>query len=260
VTGGGRTAWLEHVAPEACGLPEAATTPLPAGRMQVALASPCRAREALRWRYAGLEHAAALDDTGRATITLDAFPGIATPLAVVFADATTGDLTVTTAGLDRISRVALVWRGPASLSLAAFERGAATNGDGHVASRSPSSPAVAARNAASGSGATGFLAAAAADTATEIDRVAVYTHLHRPDEPPGLVAFAVETPVAASAGQPCPSATATEIPARLLVFTPGAEPATHRIVVALACGPALAPGAVAEPETRLLPALRLGAR
>lgn len=184
-----KPAWLKQLAPGACGVPTLTAQPLPAGRMQVLLASACRAGEVVTWRYGGTERTAMLRSDGRLDLTVDGFAGTSTPLEIVLADSTRAELPLEAENLGGVTKVALVWRGTADLDLHAFEHAALPGRAGHVWSGAASTAADAGRTASQGQRGTGFLSLS--DGAGPTDQVEVYTFVHAARESPGHIAFAV---------------------------------------------------------------------
>lgn len=282
-------AWLKHLAPGACGVPSIATKALAAGRMQIEIASLCRAGEALTWRYGGSERQATFDPAGRVDLAVDGFAGTATAVEIVLADASRAELPFEALDLRVVTKVALVWRGPADLDLHAFEHAAAPGQGGHVWVGAASSAPEAASRAALGPRGAGFIGSSA--TGGTGDQVEVYSFVHARDEARSHIGFAVTRKPApprpvgpapdaatskaestdaaeAASARPetkpalppaCDPEALTEVPVRIIVLVPGTAPATHRAILGPGrCGEA---GTTAPSfDTALLPALRLGPR
>ncbi len=289
-----KPAWLKQLAPGACGVPAITAKALPAGRMQVLLASTCRAGEMVSWRYGGAEYQAKLDGAGRLDLTVDGFAGTSTLVEIVLADSTRVELPLEAENVGGVTKVALIWRGPADLDLHAFAHAAAPGKAGHVWSGAASSATDASRAAGQGPRGAGFLSAPAATGPG--DQVEVYTFVHAAREGPGHIAFAVarkaiepqtpepktpepktdadkpaeqksdvdkpedtkaDTPVATV--PTCNPAALAEVAFRIVVAVPGQPPVTTKGIVAAAeCG--ARPNAATGFDTALLPALRLGSR
>jgi predicted deacylase len=209
--------------------------------------------------YGGGEFAARLDGSGSADVTLDCFAGNATPVEVRFQDETSASAAVEALDLDKVSKIAILWRADANLDLHAFEYAAAHGGAGHVSPAAASSLAeVRARTEAFARG-HGFLSSVAdAETsAGSGDRVEVYTFLHREGQSAGQVAFAVdyETRGAMPASIHCGDGALASVPFRIVTWSRrGIVTREAGAFAPAACGAELAE--IARFATTQLPALR----
>ena len=122
-----------------CGLPATKATALEAGRMRVVVTSSCRAGQEIAWTYGGAEFQTTLDGQGRQEFIVDAFAGISTPVEIKFTDDTLISLPVEALGLDRLAKIAVIWRAPVELGLHAFEYAALPGDTGHISAATPSS-------------------------------------------------------------------------------------------------------------------------
>jgi hypothetical protein len=226
--------------------------------MELQIQSPCRAGETVRWRYGGATQEAALDEEGRVQLLVDCFVGTTTPVEVAFKDGTRAELPVETRDLEHVSKVALVWQGPADLELNAFEHASPPGGPGHVWSGARSTEEEAMKGDANGRGGAGFLGTSAKGSAA-VDSLEVYTYVSSPRDAPGIVAFAVAASALKDEGAGCEAASGREVAFRLVMLTRGAGPIVTRGIAAVA-GCDAAPGEAIRLETTQLPALRLGQR
>ena len=241
-------------------MPAITTKALPAGRMQVLLASSCRAGETLTWRYGGTERQLKLDGEGRADLTVDAFAGTSMSIEMVLADGTRVELPLEAENLGGVTKVALVWRGPADLDLHAFEHATAPGKAGHVWSGAASSAVDASRNSARGPRGAGFLSTSPASGGG--DRVAVYTFVHATREGPGHISFAVQRH-AVPAAKPAELKSADLEPAEPIAAEANAEaekpseltPEAPVASIPVASSPVCNPAALAEVPFRLIVAV-----
>ena len=185
--------------------------------MRVSLTSPCRAGQELIWTYAGSEFSAKLDASGKLVLVVDCFAGASSPVELKLADGSQLSLPVNAADLDRVSKVALIWRGDVDLDLHAFEFAATVGEPGHVWSRAPASlDGVRERSEKTPRGA-GYLSTVLSSD-TRHDRIEIYTFLHRDGHVTGQIGFAVDhaSRGAMPSGDTCGSGARAEIPFRLV--------------------------------------------
>ena len=115
--------------------------------MLVRVGSPCRAGQTIRFGYGNATIERQLDQSGGLELTLDLFAGTSSPIEIVFADGASRELPARANDLDKVDKVALIWRSTVDLDLHVFEYGAGFGQPGHVWSQAPSS-ALAAREQA----------------------------------------------------------------------------------------------------------------
>lgn len=151
---------VKKLAAGACGVPETKTEPLAAGRMQLTLVSSCRAGQEIVWSYGGAEFAAKLDAAGKLDVIVDCFAGATTPVDMTLADGTELSLPVTALDLDKVTKVAVIWRAAVDLDLHAFEYAAQAGEPGHVWSGGPGSLDAARERLDKASRGAGFLSTA----------------------------------------------------------------------------------------------------
>jgi hypothetical protein len=158
------------------GCPEAsiAITPLPAGQARLELRSPCRADEEVQIRYASLEFFRRIDNAGGLDFIFDCIGGADKQVQLSFLDGSALRRIVPTHDLDRVTKVAAIWRGPVNLDLHAFEYAAKFGGPGHVWAGAPSSLAEAREASARDGHFHGFLSLQA-DGRAKGDQLEVYT-------------------------------------------------------------------------------------
>lgn len=239
-----------------CTDPDIATEPLPGGHMRIVVKSACRAGQAVSLAYGGAELVRKIDNAGNLDLTLDCFAGADTPVDVRMADGTTRRLPVVAKDLDRVSKVAVLWKAPVELDLNAFEYAARLNESGHVSAARPSSLAEAERQAAAGHRGRGFMSSIAG-TATG-DRLAVYTFVHAAEQASGVVGLALDYKSRGElATEPmCGKAALAEVPFRLVMRPRGGQVERHAGTIAAAeCGARILPAARLNQAT--IPALAI---
>jgi hypothetical protein len=239
-----------------CSNLDIATEPLAGGRMRIAVKSACRAGQVVTLAYGGAELVRKIDNAGSLDLTLDCFAGADTPVEVRMADGTTRRLPVVTKDLDRVSKVAVLWKAPVELDLNAFEYAARLNEIGHVSAARPSSLDEAQRQAATGHRGRGFMSSIA-DTATG-DRLAVYTFVYAAEQASGVVGLALDYKSRGDlAAEPmCGKAPLAEVPFRLVMRLRGGQVERHAGTIAAAeCGARILPAARLNQAT--MPALAI---
>lgn len=126
---------------------------LPAGLMRVALLSPCRRTQTVRFVYAGFEFQRRFAEAGDLDMRLDCFAGDSAAVDVIFEDGSQVALAVAALDLHRVAKIAVLWEAPVNLDLHAFEYAARLDAPGHVWAGVPSSAEEAeARTAETGRG------------------------------------------------------------------------------------------------------------
>lgn len=226
-----------------CGQAAATATPLPAGRMRVVLESGCRAGQDIVWTYGGAEHEARFDALGRAELLVDCFAGATTPVVVRFLDTSSMSLPIAAKDLDAVSKIALLWRAPVDLDLHAYEYAARPGEPGHVWSGAPSSPTEAEEHRNADGRGTGFMSTLARGEG-RLDKIEVYTFLHRDGQALGLVTTAVDFASRGSrAAEPyCGTGVSAEVAFRITTFSRGQVRSEPGLVAAAACDTSIADG------------------
>lgn len=225
-------------APPACGAPQIETQPLAAGRMRVAIAAGCRAREDVHLVYGGADQIARLDDSGRLTWVLDAFAGDKDQLELRFDGGVKSTVPVKANDLDRVSKVAVVWQRPVDLDLHAFEYAALAGSRGHVWAGAAGTSDAAASAVGSERKGRGFLSTANDGTGAG-DRVEVYTFVHAEVQAAGAVGLALDH--ATRGDDPgettCGKGDLAEVPYTVVVLARGSSPRRESGLIAAApCG------------------------
>ena len=189
---------------EACPAPEIGIVPLPGGRMQVRVNSPCRSGQEIGVSYDTIVLKRTLPASGTGVFVIDLFASDRKSVDMTFADGTRRVLPAVARDLDRVSKVAIRWRAPVNLDLHVFEHAATAGGPGHVWSQAPSSAEAAVDAARSNGLGHGFLNAF--DDGND-DKLEIYTYVHGTQDQGTPVAMALDhetrgsQPTAATCGQ-----------------------------------------------------------
>lgn len=211
-----------------CGAPEVTAEPMDGGLMRIRVAAGCRPNEAVQISYGGAEMIRRLDAWGALDFPLDCFVGASSSVELRFADGSRKTLPVTANGLDKVSKVAAIWRSPVNLDLHVFEYGAAFEAPGHVWAKAPGSAAAAHMMSEAERRGRGFLSAADGDQ-TLGDKVEVYTFFHNDQQASGSIALALdyETRGESPSGATCGRGALAEVDFRVVILPRGGQPATQ---------------------------------
>jgi hypothetical protein len=165
--------------------------PLGAGLSRITVKSLCRPSYRVRFQYGGFEFVRALDSNGSHEFILDCFLGDTSGLTAVFDDGASIDIPVRTSGLDRVTKVALIWRGPVNLDLHAREYAALSPDAGDVWAKAPSSRASAEERIRQEGRGRGFISTSS-EGGSEGDQLEVYTFIHSGTQAAGVIAMALD--------------------------------------------------------------------
>lgn len=174
-----------------CRATDVTTEPLDGGQMRIRIAAACHPGEAVQLSYGGAEFIRKLNAYGSLDFVLDCFAGSASAAELRFADGTKQTLPVVAKDLDKLSKVAVVWRAAANLDLHVFEYGARDDEPGHVWAKAPSSIGAARVQAQADKRGHGLLGAID-DAETLGDKVEVYTFMHNDDQTSGAISMALD--------------------------------------------------------------------
>jgi hypothetical protein len=172
-----------------CGL-SASAEPIGAGQSELKISAPCSPRQKVRLRYDTIELVRVLDESGRLTLTFSCFLGDI-PLTVSFENGPSIPVQLHPIGLDRVTSVAVVWKGSVNLDLHAFEYAASLSGENHIWPGAPSSLQQAKEHIRRDSRGHGFISQAS-DGSGEGDQVEVYTFVNEPNQNSGAVTLALD--------------------------------------------------------------------
>lgn len=170
---------------------EISTEPLDGGQMRIRINAGCHAGEAVQLSYAGAEFIRKLNNWGALDFVLDCFAGSASAVEVRLADGTRKTLPVVASDLDKVSKIAVVWRSAVNLDLHVFEYGARDEESGHVWAKAPSSVQSARIAAQTDKRGHGVLSAVD-DSESLGDKVEVYTFIHNDEQSTGTIAMALD--------------------------------------------------------------------
>ena len=174
-----------------CKATDVTTEPLDGGQMRIRIAAACHPGEAVQLSYGGAEFIRKLNSYGSLDFTLDCFAGSASAAELRFADGTKQTLPVIANDLDKLSKIAVVWRAAANLDLHVFEYGAREEEPGHVWAKAPSSIGSARVQAQADKRGHGLLGAID-DAETLGDKVEVYTFMHNDEQTSGAISMALD--------------------------------------------------------------------
>ena len=165
--------------------------PVSAGLSQIAITAPCMPYGRVRFRYDAIEMIRMLDAYGRLTFVFDCFLGDKPPLIIAFDDGSSVSTPLRTVDLDRITKIAVVWRGKVNLDLHAYEYAAGPSDAGHIWSGAPSSRWDVEDRRGRDKRGHGFLSFAS-NGSDEGDQLEVYTFVHEPSQKAGAVTLALD--------------------------------------------------------------------
>jgi hypothetical protein len=215
---------------------------LSAGRMRVNIASPCRAGQTVVVAYGPFKASGRIDADGYASIPIDLFLGGSAAVTAGFEDGTSRVVAVASRDLDRVSKVAVLWREPVNLDLHAYEYTARGNDAGHVWAGATQSAEEALQAAESSGRGHGFMSTRS-DASVSGDKLEVYTLWQPAGEAVGVVTMALdyETRGDVPKGETCGEAKLASIPVMVWRLRRG-EPAAERedrLLSPQPCGQAL---------------------
>jgi hypothetical protein len=214
--------------------PSIGVEPASAGLSQIVVAAPCFAKQKVRLRYDALELVRILDENGRLSMQFDCYLGEKPPLAVVFPDGSSSVAALQTLDLDRVTKVAVIWKGGVNLDLHAFEYAASSDGEGHVWAAAASNRWQAEERKRRDKRGHGFLSFAS-DGSAEGDQLEVYTFVHEPGQSSGAVTLALDYESRARRPQDpdtCGTGLYAEIEYRVAVWRPNGHTSRSRGVFA----------------------------
>ncbi len=171
--------------------PSIAVEPLSAGLARLAVSAPCIPNRKVRFQYDAVELVRNLDGSGRLDLTFDCFLGDKVPLTVSFQDGPKVPVQLQTLDLDRVTMVAVVWKGTVNLDLHAFEYAAKLSDENHVWAGAPSSRWQAEERKRRDNRGHGFISIASEGSGGG-DQIEVYTFVHEPNQSGGAVTLALD--------------------------------------------------------------------
>ena len=159
--------------------------------MRLSIASSCHAGQEVRIVYDAAILVRRLAPAGTLELDIDLFAGGRRSVDVVFGDNVRRILPVVSADLDKVSKVAVIWRAPVNLDLHVFEYAAAAGQPGHLWDRAPGSPAAARALSSEDKRGHGFLSSSDPGRGPG-DKLEVYTFLHNDGVMTGSIAMALD--------------------------------------------------------------------
>lgn len=171
--------------------PAITVEPVSAGLAQIVIAAPCFPRGKVRFHYDTLDLVRVLDDAGNLSMTFDCFLGDKPPLVISFPDELSIPVQLQTVDLDRITKIAVIWKGSVNLDLHAFEYAASLSDEGHVWAGEASSRWQAEERKKRDKRGHGFISFSS-NGSTEGDQLEVYTFVHEPSQKNGAVTLALD--------------------------------------------------------------------
>jgi hypothetical protein len=234
--------------------PSISVEPMTSGLARLALSAPCLPGHKVRFVYGGLELVRTLDEAGRLSAVFDCFLGEKAPMTVAFADGPEIPVELRTLDLDRVTIIAVSWKGGVNLDLHAFEYAAKLADENHVWAGAPGSPWQAEdRKKRDGRG-HGFMSFTS-DGAAEGDQLEVYTFVHAPKQSSGAVTLALDYESRSRRPQDpdtCGTGLYADLEYRVSVWHPGGRISRSRGMFApLPCGQP--PDEIARYSAKALP-------
>ncbi|MGO9546046.1 MAG: hypothetical protein ACLPPF_14800 [Rhodomicrobium sp.] len=162
-----------------------------AGLARLNIAAPCFPGQKLRLNYDSLELVRTLDGNGRLSMLFDCFLGDKVPLTVNVQDGPSIPVQLQTLDLDRITMIAVSWKGSVNLDLHAFEYAARLSDENHVWAGAPSSRWQAEERKRRDNRGHGFISFAS-DGTNEGGQLEVYTFVHEANQNSGAVTLALD--------------------------------------------------------------------
>ena len=225
-----------------CDAAKVSASPLPGGRLQIAIDSPCRRAQNVTLQYGGYDIVRRIGPGGQANVALDLFMGTAATVTAAFADGSSLVLDAGAGGMSDVSKVALIWQSPVDLDLHALEGGGAFGKQGHRWSGAVSTMDAAKADSTENGRGAGFMSSID-DGAHEGTKIEVYTFVHSPEQDTGAVSMLIDyaSRGAKPQGEMCGQGALAEIPFTVVILDRKGRTATENgIVPAAKCGEALA--------------------
>ena len=197
--------------------------PMSAGLARLDVTASCFPGKKVRLLYDTLELVRTLDKSGRLTIDFDCFLGDKIPLTVSVQDGPSVPVQLRTLDLDRITMVAVVWKGSVNLDLHVFEYAAKAGDEGHIWAGAPSSRWQAEERRRRDNRGHGFIGFAS-DGSGEGGQLEVYTFVHEPGQNAGAVTLALDYESRARSPQDvdsCGTGLYADIEYKVSVWRPG---------------------------------------
>jgi hypothetical protein len=243
--------------PERCDPPEVSGEALDGGRMSVRAHAACHAGQTVRIAYGGAELIRTLDASGNLDFTLDCFAGAGSPVDVRFPDGTRKSIPAAAYELDKVSKVAVIWRAPVNLDLHVFEYAARFGQAGHVWAKAASNLGAARSASRKEKRGHGFISSIDSEDSAG-DKIEVYTFLHHDEQASGTIGMALdyETRGDNPSGATCGDGAMAEVDFQVVVLSRGGNVTRQGgVLTRVDCGTRL--GADTRYSQSALPSLRI---
>jgi hypothetical protein len=221
------------------------TEPLPGGRSNVSIQSPCRRGQQVNLRYGPIVMQQTLDDKGNAEFTADLFLGTDVETNVSFSDGNKQHIQLVAVDLDKVTKVGIVWDAPVNLALHAFEYAAAPGEAGDVWRGAPrDATTVAALITQDGRG-HGFMSSVDASKAAG-PKAEVFTFEKSNGQSRGAIAMGLdyETRGTEPGGEACGNGRYAQVAIQVIIRDPsGVIRRQNGLISSVPCGKALGPDA-----------------
>jgi hypothetical protein len=165
--------------------------PLSAGLSRLLITVPCLMERPAKLQYGELEIIRNFDANGQLSLLFNCFLGDKIPLTLFLPDGRSVPIQLRTLDLDRVTIVAVVWRGSVNLDLHAFEYAAGLSDENHVWAGAPSSRWGAEERKQRDHRGHGFLSVAG-EGLTGGDQLEAYTFVHEASQSSGAVTLALD--------------------------------------------------------------------
>ncbi|MGH1350104.1 MAG: hypothetical protein ACRBBN_04750 [Methyloligellaceae bacterium] len=166
-------------------------TPAPAGQTGISIKGRCQKNQTVNIEYAGVTLNKKLDRNGDLNFALDCFAGDKSPITFTFENKQKVVRKPVALDLDKITKVAVIWKGSANLNLHAFEYMAAAGQEGHIWENNPSSFKKAKYKTRQTGKGHGFISSAEKYGSGD-QKVEVYTFYNATDQKYGVVQLALD--------------------------------------------------------------------
>ena len=227
---------------QTCAAAQLTADGLASGQSRISLSSPCRKTQSVKLTYGPIELDQTIGADGKLAVVLDMLFDAQQPVVAVFADGSKQSVTPVGLDLDKVTKVAIVWQGPADLEMHAFEYAAFENEPGHVWSGAAQTGDEAKKRTAADGRGHGFLSTLGAP-GSKGGRVQVYTFVHSAGGEPGVVAMRLDyaSRGAVPKGDACGSGHLSSVNFDVIVRERGGvERVESNVIPAANCGEALA--------------------
>jgi hypothetical protein len=183
--------WPANSATAAECAPSVDVEAMSAGLARLNLSAPCMPGSKVRLHYDALELVRSLDESGHVSLVFDCFLGERTPLTISFQEGPPARVQLQTLDLDRVTKVAVTWKGSVNLDLHAFEYAAGLSDENHVWPGAPSSRWQAEERRRRDNRGHGFISFIS-DGRNEGDQLEVYTFVHESHQASGAITLALD--------------------------------------------------------------------